>query len=383
MNTKSTIFGLDSKGNLKVKHFKAEGDLFITTYGRYGGKMTESIKKCHDKNVGKSNESLASDQAIQMVLRGVTKDTEQNGYMVVPDSIQEEGESAIVGYISSNLVDDTPMLAYPYKEGKSDWKNGVMCSRKLDGIRCIAVYRNGELSVKSRKGKPITTMKHIEKDLLPEMKAYCDRNNINELRLDGELYNHKYKDDFEDLVSAIKKYQPGVSELLEYHVYGLIDLNKTAIERYYAISSILSTLDEYSPVKVVEQIEIKSLDLAWQFHKTWTNDGYEGAMLLNSNSLYRQTRTYDLMKLKVFRSEEFEIIDVIPMEARPDLGMIVLKTPEGKQFKSTPKCTEEKKAWYLQNKDSVIGKQGTVQFFSMTKAGVPRLPVFISVRDYE
>ena len=379
----ATIYGLVSKGNVKVKTFKAEGDTFVTIHGRLGGKMVQSVKQCHDKNIGKANESLACDQAIQMVTRGVTKDTEQNGYMLIPEEVVSEGTDSMIAYLSKGIVDDTPMLAYPYKEGKADWENGVLCSCKLDGIRCVAVYRDGKLSLKTRKGKPIETMPHIVAELEPVMRDFCETNGLTELRLDGELYNHEYKDNFEDLVSAIKKYQKGVSELLQYHIYGLIDLELTARQRELVIMEIIEPIIENGIVVHVDQWNIRSIEDAWFWHKKWTDEGYEGAMLLNAESLYRQTRSYDLMKLKTFRDEEFEIIDVIPMEAKPHLGLIVLQTPEGKQFKATPKCTEEQKAWYLENKAELIGKMGTVQFFSMTKAGVPRLPVFLSVRDYE
>lgn len=382
----ATIYGLDSKGNVKIKIFRAEDDKFVTEYGRLGGKMTSSTKQCHNKNIGKKNESLAFDQALQMIDRGVKKDTEQNGYMIVPDEVISEGYDAISAYIESLLIDDSPMLAYPYKKGKSDWENGVMCSRKLDGIRCIAVFRDGKLELKSRKNKPITTMMHIERLLEPAMRNYCLMNGLNELRLDGELYNHEYHDNFEDLVSAEKKYQEGVSELLQYHVYGLIDLNLTAEQRDKVIYDIFENFDvrlPNYPIQHVTQMRISSEEEAWSYHKRWTAEGYEGAMLLNSKSKYRQGRSYELMKLKVFIDKEYKIIDVVPMEARPDFGLIILETEEGKKFKATPKCDEAKKAWYLQNKDQIIGKVGTVKYFSLTKAGVPRLPVFISVRDYE
>lgn len=375
-----TIYGLDSSGKLKVKEFKASNDKFVTIYGRYGGKMTSSVKQCHNKNVGRANESLAQDQAIQMVQRGVTKDTGQNGYMEVPVSVVLEGENAIVDYLHSLVVDDTPMLAYPVDWERIDWDKGMMVSRKLDGIRCVAVYRNGKLTLQSRKQKPIETMPHIVAELEPVMRSLCISEGIGELRLDGELYNHEYKNDFENLVSAVKKYQPGVSEILQYHVYGLINFQLCAFDRYKLLMEMLGGLHT---VRVVDQSYANSRDTAMNLHSRFTNDGYEGAMLLDPNSMYTQSRSYSLMKVKEMQTQEFVIVDVVPMDARPDLGLIVLKTKDGEEFKATPKCDEQKKAWYLQNRSQIIFRMGTVQYFSMTKAGVPRLPVFLAVRDYE
>ncbi len=375
-----SIYGLDTKGNVKVKTFHAEDDKFITRYGRLSGKMTPSIKQCHDKNIGKANESLANDQAIQMVGRGVKKDTEQNGYSIVPEHIVLEGEGAIAEFLLTSVVDDTPMLAYPYKKEKADYKRGILASRKLDGIRCVAIFRNGKLKLQSRKQKPIDTMPHIVKELEPVMRAVCVAGGIDELRLDGELYNHDYRDDFEELVSAVKKYQPGVSELLQYNIYGIIDFELCALDRYGVQKMFFNDLDT---CKVVEQIEVSSYEELMVLHKQWTSEGYEGAMALDAMSLYEQKRSYNLMKVKEFITEEFKIVDVVGMDARPDLAMMVLEVPEKGTFRATPKCDETKKAWYLQNRDQIIGKQGTVQYFSYTKSGMPRLPVFLTVRDYE
>lgn len=384
ISAEKTIYGLDSKGNLKVKIFQAVKDKFITTYGRFGGKLASSTKQCHAKNIGKSNESLAEDQAIQMVTRGVVKDTEQEGYKEVPAFLFLEGTQAVVDFLKDLVVDDTPMLAHPVEWKRitsEDWKKGQMLSRKLDGIRCIAVFRNGKLKLQSRKQLPIETMEHIRLELEPVMKALCIASDITELRLDGELYNHEYHDNFEDLVGAIKKYRPGVSELLKYNIYGVIDFELCASDRYDVLKYYFSDL---KTCEVVEQIMVYSKEEVMTYHKEWTKAGYEGAMILDPWSIYVQNRSYNLMKVKEMVTEEFTIVDVIPMDARPELGMMVLIMPNStKTFPATPKCDEAKKAWYLQHRDEVIFKQGTVQYFSYTKKGVPRLPVFLTVRDYE
>jgi hypothetical protein len=383
ISAQQTIYGLDSKGNLKVKIFSAVGDQFITTYGRFGGKMASSVKQCHVKNAGKSNWSPADDQARQMVGRGVIKDTEQEGYRLMPEEIIVEGAEAMIAYLSTSVVDDTAMLAWPVEWDRiSDeaWLKGYLLSRKLDGIRDVAVFRNDRLQMQSRKQKPIDTMQHIVAELEPVMRALCHASGLKELRLDGELYNHEYHDNFEDLVSAIKKYKPGVSELLKYNIYGIIDFELCASDRYDVQKYYFSGLNT---CEVVEQVLVHSREEVMAYHKLWTSQGYEGAMLLDPFSMYVQSRSYNLMKVKEMKTEEFTIIDVIPMDAKPNLGLMVLVTADGKQFKATPKCDEAKKAWYLQHRDEIIFKSGTVQYFSLTKSGVPRLPVFITVRDYE
>ena len=87
------------------------------------------------------------------------------------------------------------MLAHKYNEDKADYP--AFIQPKLDGVRCLFTAKGAF----SRAGNRFMNVDHIEQDL----KSYFN-SNPNAV-LDGELYNHALKDDFEKIISLVKKSQ--------------------------------------------------------------------------------------------------------------------------------------------------------------------------------
>ena len=389
---KETIYGLDIKGNLKVLSVWAEGNFCIQEYGRFGGKLVRKEKQCHAKNTGRANATTAEEQAQLACERILTKKTEQEFYYRGPEKLNNsniesiiEWEDAMKNYLQEKLEreNDAPMLAYSIegKENKINVHNGFLLSPKLDGIRCIAVFRDGKLTLKSRKNKPIETMKHIEDILFEPMKTIAEIEG-GVFRLDGELYNHSYRNNFEDLVSAIKKYRKGISELVQFHVYDIIDPKRTAHERAQGYANFISKLKGQNTIIAVPQTLVYDTYKIKEHHEIAIKTGYEGLMIKNAQSVYKQSRSMDLLKVKKFFDAEYEITDIVSMNADPSQGLYVCYCPKtDKTFKVTPKTTIEGKREILKQKDQYIGQLLTVKYFELTSDGIPRFPVGLNVRD--
>ena len=97
-----------------------------------------------------------------------------------------------------------PMLAHKFDDSRVDWSKPVYIQPKLDGVRCI-IKRVSDFpdqeylasySVKaySRTGKEFKNVRHITNAL----KGFFFHNP--DTVLDGELYNHKLKNDFEKII---------------------------------------------------------------------------------------------------------------------------------------------------------------------------------------
>ena len=127
-----------------------------------------------------------------------------------------------------------PMLAQVYDSNKFDISlhSGVMIQPKLDGIRCIFT-KDGAYS---RAGNKFMNLAHLELKLQPFFKKNPD------IILDGELYNHKLKNNFEKIVSLVKKQKPTADDrldaqhLIQYYLYDVIPIkpstNKVHNERH-------------------------------------------------------------------------------------------------------------------------------------------------------
>ena len=112
-----------------------------------------------------------------------------------------------------------PMLAHKFDESRVDWSQPVYIQAKLDGVRCLFT-KDGAYS---RTGKKFMNLAHIELALIPFFKQQPD------VVLDGELYNHELKHDFEKIISLVRKQKPTADDRLEakqlvqFHVYDYFD----------------------------------------------------------------------------------------------------------------------------------------------------------------
>ena len=81
--------------------------------------------------------------------------------------------------------------------------------------------------------------------------------------------------------------------------------------------------------------------------------------------------------------EDFDIIDIIPQDVNPALGLFVCRTKEGLEFNVTPKGTEEYKTIILFQKELYIGKKLAATFYEYTEDGKPFHIIDSIVKDYD
>ena len=266
-----TLYKLDTKKNVRYLKIWTENELLFQESGIVGTDNPVTHQKiCKVKNKGKSNETTPSEQALAELTSKV-KDKLTEGYF----ETQEEASTELV---------ILPMLAKDYKEHKSKvkWDN-VWGQPKLDGMRCLAYKHKNNIILKSRDGKMIENMDHIKIALanLPE-----------DFILDGELYCHGLS--FQENMKLIKKYRPGETEKISYHVYDNVQ-NKEFSFRYL---DLFTCFEAIGPIKIVETIQLASEDLLKQFHEQNIKDGYEGSMVRHSSTEYKVNgRSSSLLKL--------------------------------------------------------------------------------------
>ena len=116
------------------------------------------------------------------------------------------------------------MLAYKVDSKPVDWTKKVYMQPKLDGVRClIQLNDKGEVYAYSRTGKPWLNIAHILEDLEYFFEVHPD------VVLDGELYNHDLRDDFEKIISLVRKQKPTdddraeAAKLVQFHCYDYVE----------------------------------------------------------------------------------------------------------------------------------------------------------------
>ena len=352
-----------------TQHSSAVDILII--YGQVDGKMQETVDTIYNgKNIGKANETTPMEQAIAEAQAKHEKQLKK-GYVFTIESAQNDELDEI---IEGGVV---PMLAKKFADQASKIKYDALCQPKLDGIRCIAIVKNGVATMWSRTRKPITSCPHI----IQELEAAFENQDI---VLDGELFNLELKSDFEKIVSLVRKEEPGEGhEIIQYHVYDTVNQDNFE-DRYAKLKDIFDSFEFYS-LKLVTTEIVKDEDSIMDLFDKYVAQGYEGAMVRNAKSKYVNKRSSDLLKVKEFEDDEFDIIDI--QEGRGKLaghaGAFVCINKNGVEFKAKAKGATEKLREYFENHALWKNKKLTVKYQGLTTYGIPRFPVGVAVRDYE
>jgi len=277
-----------------------------------------------------------------------------------------------------------PMLAYPVSDKPIDYTKPVFIQPKLDGVRCLIQYDNSIVTAYSRTGKAWQNIDHILDSLVPFFSKYPD------VILDGELYNHKFKDDFESIISMVRKTKPTDEDRsksrknVQFHCYDIVD-EKIRFEARNEF--ILQELHEnYDYVHILPCIRVHSHDNAIYQHKINLKAGYEGS-ILRSNNVYQCKRSHALRKFKDFSDAEATIIGYLDGKGKRTgtLGKFIMMDDNGVEFGCPPGKGYNYKqlATILENIGDYIGQRATFTFFERTKAGSYRHPLFKCIRNYE
>ena len=279
-----------------------------------------------------------------------------------------------------------PMLAYKVGKKDVDWSEKVFIQPKLDGVRCVFT-KDGAYS---RTGKQFKNVAHIEDDLKDFFKQYPYR------VLDGELYNHELKDDFEKIISLVRKQKPSdedrlnAKELVQFHVYDFMNftvlknLTKDVYEDRF--NWLVRNLPISRTMTLIKNTSVDSYDEAKMLHDVHLAQGYEGSML-RLNKPYECKRSYNLQKFKDFSDTEATIVGYETGKGKRTgtLGKFYMQDDEGIQFGCPPGKGYSYKdlADMLENVHDYIGQRATFTYFQRTKAGSYRHPLFKALRNYE
>jgi len=286
-----------------------------------------------------------------------------------------------------------PMLAYPVSAKPIDFNKPTFIQPKLDGVRCVIQYDvpkdqphfSGIVTAYSRTGKEWKNINHILKELKP---FFIEHPNV---ILDGELYNHDLRDNFEKIISLVRKTKPTdedrqeASELTQFHCYDIIDETMEFDQRLNFIRNevpVTYCIHDTITTKVHSEAAAKAC------HDGNLSEGYEGS-IVRTNDPYQCKRSHNLRKFKDFSDAEATIIGFEEGKGKRKgtLGKFVMRDdndvvfgcPPGKgyNYKDMKRLLQRAK-YYVDHKATA-----TFTYFERTNAGSYRHPLFKAIRDYE
>jgi ATP-dependent DNA ligase len=402
MKTFPVLFKKTNTGAIQEWRIAVDGTTITVEHGQVNGKFqstSDTIKE--GKNIGRSNETTPEQQAEAEAEARWTKQKKKGYVESYNAAVAGEVDAVIEGGILPMLA---PSKIYPHFANKLEFP--IFVQPKLDGSRCIAIVENGTCTLWSRTRKRINSVPHIETAVLD---LYKENDLDGRLILDGELYADAYSDNFEELMSIIRKDKPdqeGKYKNVEYHVYDLPSCNETFARRHEDLVGLFwdDDIREYlkrkgsivlvNTVHAFNDNDIKSL------HENNLEDGFEGSMLRNDGPYEGGKRSMHLQKLKTMvdaennptgLDTEFEIVRAEEGRGK-DVGTVGafvcinkmarnLDGKEFKEFKCRLKASYDRRRELFEHPEQWKGMYLTVVYQNLTTDGIPRFPIGKGLRS--
>jgi len=359
-----------------------------------GKKTTDKPRVAVGKNIGRANATTDEEQA-ELEAKSRWDKKLKGGYATTPE-----------GAKSKKFYE--PMLAQKFEDRELSLQYPVYSQPKLDGIRCIVQKEEGKIISRTRSGRDIEAIPHILEELEYFFELYPNA------ILDGELYNHDLKHDFNKIVSLVRKQVPVRSEnqtdkafakkvdefnarmvesrkMVQYWVYdcprmGELDESSTFVERFDKMSQApIRSENHTNGIMLVPTERIEDKETLDEFYAKWLDEGFEGQMV-RKNAPYENKRSATLLKRKEFTDAEYKVLDIEEgggNRTGTAKHLVCYCPTTNKTFNSNIKGNFEYLKEVLDKREYYIGQLATIKFFELTPDGIPRFPFAIAFRDYE
>lgn len=278
-----------------------------------------------------------------------------------------------------------PLLAYTIKS-MDDIQFPVLCSSKIDGIRCVVI--DGVAYSRSLKLIP---NKHIQEKvaILPK-----------DVIFDGELL---VGGNFQETTSGVMSIE-GTPDFK----FLVFDCIKNIEDKFIDRVKLLDSFTLPSFCEVLKQTKVTSNNELKAFYDKQLEKGFEGVIVRSLDGSYkfgRSTKKEGIIgKLKPFVDEEFEVIGFTAYfenvneselnelgykkksskkEGKREkdlLGSFICKHENG-EFSVGSGLTLEQREFFWYNKESLIGRRIKVKYLDYGIKELPRHPVFLGFRD--
>lgn len=360
------LYKIDKAGRTRVWWIEYDEEKYRNHSGLIDGAIVVSgWQYPEEKNVGRANATTVAEQVIAEVASKYEARQYQGKYH--PTIEEAHGGAKFIEC----------MLAEKFGPKTKDFP--YYSQPKLDGVRCLV----SEDGMQTRNGKSFVSSPHIREALETFFQVYPD------CILDGELYNHDLKDDFEKIISLARKTKPTAEDLeesrkmVQFHIYDLITPEPLPYADRMAFLQELKekVFGENYCIRFVPTVVVNNIEEAETQLSIYLEDGYEGQMFRKmDNTPYEHRRSSTLLKHKQFEDGEYEIVEVL--EGKGNWAgyakKVMIRLPDGTTQQSGMRGNFAQGKAILENKDTYVGTEVTVRYQNKTSDGKLRFPVVIA-----
>ena len=297
-------------------------------------------------------------------------------YKIIDKNLDIRAGDKVINKAVPNLIPTFSVALAKEYDGKCDWNDNWHASRKLDGVRCLAIVdENGDCKLYSRMGKQLTT--------LDKVKEAIEATNVTNQVFDGEicLMDENGNEDFQGVMKELRR----KDHQIENPIFMVFDMiHKPEFDNQKGTEILSERLRKLRAWQGGRRTNARILRYTEQFvvtgdghFNTWSElaakNGWEGFMVRKDVG-YEGKRSKNLLKIKKFFDAEYEVIDfdiddheiVINnrSETVPMLSQVWIEH-KGHKVKVGSGWTHEQRLKYIDG--SIVGKKITVQYFEETK----------------
>ena len=286
------------------------------------------------------------------------------------------GDKIINKAIPGHIPEFSVALADKYEPKNVKWEDEWYVSRKLDGVRCVAIVdAMGNTTFYSRTGKVFSTLRIVADGI----SALGVTNRV----FDGELclVDEDGVEDFQGVMKQLNKKDHTIPNP-SYKIFDCLSLAEfntgasfsNLSKRYHHLRALMA--DNTCPcLSVLGMEKIKDDDHFAEWTKRAEDYGWEGVML-RKNTTYKGKRSKDLLKVKKFFDDEYvvEELEFGPFryvkngaECEEDMLSCVYIQHKGHNVRVGSGWTIDQRKHYYRHGEELIGATITVQYFEETK----------------
>ena len=353
-----TLYGKSSDSKLKLWEVFTQNDVIVVRHGKLNGKIQEKRTTAVPMNVGRSNETTASEQADTEALAKWVKQ-KKKGYF-------EDKEEAL------GFVTQTPMKAQNFNDHAKKIKYPCYIQPKLNGQRMLI---DSEGNCQSKQGESIDLPEHWKEDISKLVKSGLMKDGV-----DGEIFAGHVKQgglSLQQVISAFRKPNENTHRLF----FAMYDTCSEARQEDRIADMLQIQRLELATIEAVPTILVYNAHEADVWYQKWLDEGAEGLVYRNLDGKYDYgKRSYNLIKRKPRLDAEAKVIGCVPDKNNAGLLSCVLQN--GVEFKCLMRVDSHPDVDYrkFENANMLIGTFITFEYEELSDEGVPTKPVGVGLR---
>ena len=264
------------------------------------------------------------------------------------------------------------MLAHDGAKHPKKIKGNCLVEYKYDGVRVIAIVKNGKATLYSRNGKIFHNFPHIENAL--------SKSEYNNIVFDGEVMS----DDFQALMKQVYRKSGAQTDdayLALFDILPLKEFNEgksklSSIERKEELNKLSKSFENAIKLvdyEVINFDEKNGQDKFASMNKEALEKGFEGLMIKPNDNYYECKRSHAWLKIKPFIEVTLKIIDIQEGTGKHSgkLGAFHVEGDDDGKFFSLSVgsgLTDEEREKFWASKDKLIGRLVEIRADAITQS---------------